>query len=850
MRWWRSKRSESPLARPEAIRARYQSFRDLLALNNESLELMAGLQEDLQYVTPRRDVLETRVEAILDKTLGTVASLEKLSGLGQPQLRTAVETSRAEVQRYLAECQEATMPRMAASLTEIGVEAGWEAGDKAAPLGEIKKLGLPVPNGYVLTTEAYRQFCGTPLWSAIRDALRQVDLNDAEALRSVSNRLTSMVLALPVPRTVEVAITERARTLDGGQAPLAVRSSAVGEGGARTYAGQFLSLINVPAERAVDAYKRVIAARFSERALFYRLSAGLLEVETPMAVLFLPVIRARAAGIMYTRDPNDAKSRVLWITATRGLGLDIASGRMPADLFVISRKRRHELIESNVVEKREEIVLQPGGGLGRKPLGPEQGREPAISEQDARTLAEWGLRIEDHFKTPQDIEWAQDEHGGLWIVQARPLALGGPEGGRTRMSSREQPVLSGGRTIYPGQVSGPVWIASDSRSLTKAPNQSVVFIRRASPEIVQMLPRIGGLVAEGGNVAGHAAALLREFKVPSVFGMPGGADAVQSGEMVSLDSVQARLYRGEFFPRRKPQASILERYRAKSTDPISRRLLALTLLDPAASNFRPSGCKSAHDVLRYCHEKAIEAMFAVSDLALAEDMHPSKQLITDLPVNLHVLDLGGGLATADATAGEVKPGEIVCRPFQALWRGISHPDVSWKRNMPASLSDLASVMAASFTPQSGAMRALGDRSYLLVSDEYMNLNSRLAYHFSLVDACLSDIPGENYISFRFEGGGSTAYRRSLRACFIEACLAQFGFQVDRRSDLVNAWFKKAPAAETEQKLDVLGRLMACSSQLDMYMTSQEVMRWYVQQFLQGNYSFQANDVELTGRSSS
>jgi hypothetical protein len=121
----------------------------------------------------------------------------------------------------------------------------------------------------------------------------------------------------------------------------------------------------------------------------------------------------------------------------------------------------------------------------------------------------------------------------------------------------------------------------------------------------------------------------------------------------------------------------------------------------------------------------------------------------------------------------------------------------------------------------------------------MNLNSRLAYHYSLVDTCLSDTPGNNNISFRFEGGGATRQRRSLRACFLEACLLRYGFQVDRRTDLINAWFRKAPANQIAKALDILGRLLACSSQLDMYMTGREVMSWFVQQFLEGNYFFQA-----------
>jgi pyruvate, water dikinase len=195
------------------------------------------------------------------------------------------------------------------------------------------------------------------------------------------------------------------------------------------------------------------------------------------------------------------------------------------------------------------------------------------------------------------------------------------------------------------------------------------------------------------------------------------------------------------------------------------------------------------------------------------------------------------LAVEDPSAPEVRPSEIVSWPFQALWRGLTHPGVTWQRDMPASLSDLASVMANSLTTSTGAMRALGDRSYLLVADEYINLNTRLAYHFTLVDACLSPNASHNYIAFRFAGGGATAYRRNLRACFIEACLSHYGFLVDRRNDLVNAWFKKAPADETADRLNIIGRLMACTSQLDMYMTSSAVMQRYVQQFLSGNYAF-------------
>ena len=125
----------------------------------------------------------------------------------------------------------------------------------------------------------------------------------------MSESLTQCALECALPQALESAISSGAAELLGQGGALAVRSSARGEGNARSYAGQFLSLLNVPASQAVDAYRRVIAARFRERALFYRLSAGLLEVDTPMAALFVKMIPARAAGIMYTRDPGNQIGR-------------------------------------------------------------------------------------------------------------------------------------------------------------------------------------------------------------------------------------------------------------------------------------------------------------------------------------------------------------------------------------------------------------------------------------------------------------------------------------------------------------------------------------------------------------
>ncbi len=846
--WWRKKRPPSDtIPAEEQICTKYKWFRELLSSNNECLEQMARLQEDLRYVAPLREVFSDRVNTILNKAGGAVEALEKLTGTAQRQLERALVEQRQEVERYLAEKQEHIPRRLSAWLSEIDLQSADEVGGKAAALGEVKnRVGLPVPDGYVLNTEAYRQFCGMPLWRQIQNASRKADLDDLEGLQIISGELVSLVLAAPLPRAVEVAVSERARVLVPQGMGLAVRSSAVGEGGALTFAGQFLSLINVRPDQAVDAYKKVIAGRFGERALSYRLSTGVAEAASPMAVLFLPVIPAAASGILYTRDPEHPRSDALWLTSTRGLGLDIASGHMPADLTIISHKPPHAVIQQRVVTKEEEIVPTEGGGVERRRLTSAQAGVPSLEPRHCQTLAEWGIRLEQHFGAPQDIEWALDPNGKIWILQARPLALA--EVSRFRGRSREEPILATGASVYPGRASGPIYLAENRESLRKTPPGAIVVLRRASPDIIGVLPRIAGLVAERGNMTGHAATLLREFKIPSVFQMENAFAQLKNGEPVSLDAVQPALYRGALWPAAPAHKEFEGARGERAGDPLSRRVLTLHLQDADAFGFRPRGCQSVHDVIRYCHEKGVEAMFDVQDREMEYGPHRSKKLLTSVPVNLSVLDLGGGLTPEGAESDEVTPEQILSRPFQALWKGVAHPAVSWTRQMSASIGDLASVIAGSFGPQSGVVRGLGERSYLLVASEYMNLNSRLAYHFSLVDACLADNPSNNYIAFRFAGGGSTRERRSLRACFLEACLEHFGFVVDRRGDLVNAWFKRARAEDTAHNLDILGRLMASSCQLDMYMTGRDAMRWYVEQFLAGNYTFRMpQEEEQTAR---
>jgi len=127
-----------------------------------------------------------------------------------------------------------------------------------------------------------------------------------------------------------------------------------------------------------------------------------------------------------------------------------------------------------------------------------------------------------------------------------------------------------------------------------------------------------------------------------------------------------------------------------------------------------------------------------------------------VPIDLHVLDLGA--AHCRGTGERNRSAEDICSvPFAALWRGISHPEVSWSGREFVSLSGFASVVARAITDRANEARELGARSYVAIAENYVNFNSRLAYHYAMVDACIDEQQSSNFINFRFKGGGAEPY---------------------------------------------------------------------------------------------
>jgi len=177
--------------------------------------------------------------------------------------------------------------------------------------------------------------------------------------------------------------------------------------------------------------------------------------------------------------------------------------------------------------------------------------------------------------------------------------------------------------------------------------------------------------------------------------------------------------------------------------------------------------------------------------------------------------------------------------MRALWQGMTDPRLHWRQTRPVSLRGFMSAVVDYSFDLDARLRPMGEPSYVFVTADYMNLNSRIGYHFSTVDARICDTIESNYASFRFVGGSTGIEQRSRRALLIEHLLAARGFETDCRADLVNARIRHRPPEEMDKALFEVGLLMGYVNHLDMALVSEEVTRKYEDAFLTGNYGFKA-----------
>jgi len=324
-------------------------------------------------------------------------------------------------------------------------------------------------------------------------------------------------------------------------------------------------------------------------------------------------------------------------------------------------------------------------------------------------------------------------------------------------------------------------------------------------------------------------------------GMVAALQRISGGKYADLE--EARIRVKEAIHQRLEEANsegdttVLERFQA-----VTDLIIPLSLVDRRSPTFRPENCRTYHDITRFAHEKAIQVMFGLMD-DVAQGRVPALKLLklkTTLPLNLHLVDLGDGLASHDTP---VPPEDIISRPMRALWQGISHPGITWAGPVPVDVGGFLHVLGQSaINPPTN----FWDKTYAIVAVNYVNYACRLGYHFQSVDSYIGDAPSDNYINFTFKGGAADDTRRIRRIRLIAIVLERLGFTMEIFGDVIRARFRRHPAPETEDRLNLVGRLMAYVRQMDMLMKDDTISQVLAERFLTGHYERPGEEEEARG----
>lgn len=472
----------------------------------------------------------------------------------------------------------------------------------------------------------------------------------------------------------------------------------------------------------------------------------------------------------------------------------------------------------------------------------DEGSASAVGDELVSALARFGDLLEAHFRAPQDVEWAVDASGKIYLLQTRPLHVLKGESPRNEPSldlSNHPTRLQGGRTACPGITAGTVFLA-DGKDLSLLPDDAILVARTASPDYAALVGKVRGIITDIGSVAGHLASIAREFRVPALFDTAEATGTLRDGEPITLDSTHAVVHEG-----------IVEGITGGSSpvggqlldSPIHRRLRAaldritpLSLTDPKSPNFAPQGCRSLHDIVRFAHERIMNEVFLLSEKA---EGVVSVRLKTHIPLILYCIDLGGGLKEMLTTCDEVTAHHITSIPMKALWGGFTHPGITWAGTINFDRGNLMDLLTSSATAEMGGEMPGGD-SYALLSRDYLNLSAKFGYHYANVDVFCGvedEDVGQNHILLQFSGGVGSFVGRSLRIRFLASVLGRLGFHLNITGDLLEASFKGAGREVMEETLDQLGRLLASSRLLDMAISAPDQVEAMTDSFFRGDYDF-------------
>ncbi len=822
----------------------FEIFQKILETNNNILDLMTDMTDKLDNKATDIDLDYIYISCfrISDLVYHLIEDLNRIAPYKYYDLYDVFEKIYSKIKDELDENIVIPESDYIVFYSEINMDFIDIVGAKNANLAEIKKsLKIDIPHGFAITTRAFKEYLDyNQIWEKIRDICKKWEeewFSTSDASSKIQQLILNGELPPPLIKKIKKGIKKLKSLLNTNELFFAVRSSAWGEDSEQhTFAGQYLSLLNIPSDNIFNAYKDVIASVYSARAMEYRRLKGYREHEVAMAVACQVLVDADVSGIMYTVDPQNPENNNMAISSTWGLGAPLASGYASADQFIVSRQPPHPIKEMTIVYKEGKLIPKKGGGTEICPIFDKYRHVASLNNEQLMELVKIGIKIENYFRKPQDIEFTYDKKGKLYILQTRPLII---DLNTNNISSNNiVPLAKGAKIIMSGKgyiaqrgiAFGKVFIIKDERDMEYFPKGAVLVAENALPDFAKIIKMASAVITDIGSPVGHMATIVREFRVPSIVNTGVATKILKNGQEITVDAERNIIYDGKieglaFYSLK--EEPIGSKYENRLLRRVLKNIVPLNLVNPMDRMFSPKYCKTFHDITRFIHEKAVEEIINIS-LYVQNSKYPARRLDLSIPIDLVIVDIGGGINT-DVKGDKIKPNHIKSVPMKAFIDGITTPGIWSTEPVPVDFGSFMSSLTRTFAAPLATPEYVG-QNLAVLSENYVNINLRLGYHFNLVDSYISDNVNANYIYFRFVGGATDISRRSRRARLIGEILEKQGFTTELRGDLVVARTGRFDTDEMKYKLKIVGMLVGFTRQLDVKMVSDHQVNKFINIF--------------------
>ncbi len=433
-------------------------------------------------------------------------------------------------------------------LEEVGKEDLSVVGGKGASLGEMINIGIPVPGGFAVTAQAFRDFINRAgIAEKLFEAL-EVDVNDQKELLKAEEAAKKLIMNAKVPENIERAIKSRYEELcerEGEEVFVAVRSSATAEDlPDASFAGQQETYLNMRGANDVfNAVRKCWASLYGARAIFYRVEQGFEHEKVNLSAIVQKMVDSEKSGVMFSSQPSTGEPLVV-IEGAWGLGESVVSGSVSPDNYVVDRTNM-TIVSRFIAAKEIMIIRDPKTQKTVTIKVPHEKREAVVlTDSEIIELAKYAEILEKHYGIPQDIEWGV-ERSKIYILQSRPITT------INNKAARKEPeqagsgkVLVNGLGASPGVATGAVRIVTGAKDLDKVKQGDIMVTVMTMPDMVPGMRRAGAIVTDEGGMACHAAIVSRELGCPAVVGTKKATKLLSEGMIVTVDGGKGIVYEG------------------------------------------------------------------------------------------------------------------------------------------------------------------------------------------------------------------------------------------------------------------------------------------------------------------